>query len=74
MPRLEKKTTESDKFDLVKIDVDEHGELAEKMNVNAVPTVYLLNEGKIVDEFKGLPQDSKFEEFFKKVESLTKDK
>jgi len=55
MPRLEKKTSESDKFDLVKIDVDEHGELAEKMNVNAVPTVLLLNEGKVVDEFKGLP-------------------
>lgn len=55
MPKLEKKAEESSKFDLVKIDVDVHEEIAAKMNINAVPTVFLLNEGKIVDEFKGLP-------------------
>ena len=48
-----------DAVDLARVDIDRVGEVAIKYGVTAVPAVFLLKDGKVVDKFVGL-QDSKF--------------
>merc|ERR1712211_230547 len=42
--------------DLAIVDIDDLAELAMEHNVNAVPTVVAIKEGKVVDRFVGLPR------------------
>lgn len=42
-----------DRFKLVKVDVDEAEQTSNKFNIDAVPNVFLLKDGKVVDSFMG---------------------
>lgn len=45
------------KFLLAKVDIDQHQRLASKFGVRSVPTVKIIKQGKLVDEFMGaLPE------------------
>lgn len=43
-----------DKVEFKKIDVDKNGELADKYDVHAVPTLIIENDGKIFKRYTGL--------------------
>lgn len=45
-------------FTLVKVNVDDNKELAEKHNVNGIPHVILFKEGKEASQFTGFNEDS----------------
>ena len=53
-PILEKLAGEADgKWDLVKIDSDQHQDLSAQFGVRGLPTVKLFKDGQVVDEFVG---------------------
>ena len=52
-PVLEKLADESNDYDIIKVDVDESPELAEKFNVLAVPTLLIFKDGKSVSRAEG---------------------
>ena len=45
------------KFKIVKVNVDEHQYIAEKMGIVSVPTIILVKSGKIVDKIEGCDFD-----------------
>lgn len=47
------KERHKDEWELVKVEVDDHPELAIKYDITKIPSVKLFFEGKIVDEFSG---------------------
>ena len=47
-PELEELSEETNEFEIVSVDVDEFGVLAGRHNVNAVPTLFLYKEGKVL--------------------------
>ncbi len=57
-PALEKLATELDgRFVLVKVDVDQNPDLGQIFQIQSIPTVLLLKDGKVVDGFMGaLPE------------------
>jgi thioredoxin 1 len=64
-PKLVEKQTELKSFKLVKVNVDNHPELAEKYEVQGIPHVLLFKNGQKVNEFVGLNENS-----FKKMIGL----
>ncbi|CAF1360182.1 unnamed protein product [Rotaria sordida] len=70
-PRLEKlitnynkdvKTSSGDQYiTLAKIDIDKFGELSSKYNVQAVPTVLAIKNGKEIGRFTGLIDEDRIE-------------
>lgn len=55
------------KVTLAKVDIDELGELSEKYNVQAVPTVLAFKNGREISRFTGAADESRIE---KMVEQL----
>ncbi len=53
-PILESKQKEKNNFKLVKVNVDNHQDLAQKFDVQGIPHVVLFKDGKKSDEFVGL--------------------
>lgn len=53
-PILESKQKEKNNFKLLKINVDNHGDLAQKFDVQGIPHVLLFKDGKKSGEFVGL--------------------
>ena len=49
--------------DLAIVDIDDLAELAMEHNVNAVPTVIGVKEGKVIDRFVGLLEEDKLAAF-----------
>lgn len=70
-PMLKKAYTEQKNFRLIKINIDENQQLAEKLNISSIPAVFLVYKGNIIDHFVGLPQQSKLDEFFSNISLLT---
>lgn len=56
-----KMTAANKKASVLKIDVDDHSELAEKFKVSALPTLILIKNGKILERHVGLASQSKIE-------------
>lgn len=52
-PMLEKKAQGQTKFKLIKINVDNHQDLAEKYEVSGIPHIALFKNGKKVSDFSG---------------------
>ena len=50
-------------MDLFKVDIDAHTELAMEYDVNAVPTVLGLKEGKVIAKFIGSQSDNEIVKF-----------
>jgi thioredoxin 1 len=57
-PKLIEKQNELKTFKLVKVNVDNHQELAEKFDVQGIPHVLLFKNGQKVSEFVGMNPDS----------------
>ena len=55
--------------DLAIVDIDDLAELAMEHNVNAVPTVVAIKEGKVVDRFVGLLEEGKLSAFIENLKS-----
>ncbi|SEI47385.1 putative thioredoxin [Allopseudospirillum japonicum] len=52
-------------FILAKVNIDENQQLAAQAQVRSVPTVLLVHEGQVVDQFNGALPESKIREFLK---------
>lgn len=64
MPLLEKLATEyAGAFALAKINIDQNQQLAMQLQIRSVPTVKLVYQGAIVDEFTGALPESQLREF-----------
>jgi thioredoxin 1 len=54
-PIFEEASDELDgKADFYKLNVDDNGEIAEKYDVNTIPTVIIFKKGEVVDQFVGV--------------------
>lgn len=54
------------KVSLVKVNVDEHQDLAGKYNVMSIPSVKMFSNGKVIDEFTGAIPENKIKEWIEK--------
>lgn len=61
-PVIEKVADEKEDIKVVKINVDEQGELAAKYQVMSIPTLIVLDKGKIINQSVGLISKSEIEE------------
>ena len=55
------------KFKLVKVNVDEFGQIAGQVGVEVLPAVYLVMNGDLLDQFNGVVGDERLDEFFSKI-------
>src|SRR4051794_9029898 len=62
-PILEKVIDETDGVELVKVDVDANPSIARAFQVQSIPAVYALKDGKIVDGFVGAQPEAQVREF-----------
>ena len=69
-PRLEA-ATEKAGFDLVKVDVDDHSELAMEYDVSSIPAVIAVREGKLIEKFIGAQDDNEIKKFIQKLVNCT---
>ena len=54
------------RFLLAKVDIDQHQDLARQFNVRSVPTVKIIKQGKMVDEFMGALPEGQVRQFLDK--------
>lgn len=55
-PVIEQLCEEKQTFKLVKVDVDNNGDLAEKYEVGGIPHLVLIKNGEVVDQVVGFNQ------------------
>lgn len=66
-PVLEKLAEKySDKWKLVKINTEEHPEIAAKYGIRSIPNVKLFHKGKVINEFTGALPEKMIEDWLKK--------
>lgn len=56
-----------DKVHLAKVDIDEVSDLALEYDVSAVPSVLAIKDGKVVDKFVGLQEETRIEAFVNRL-------
>ncbi|XP_067128819.1 thioredoxin, mitochondrial-like [Centruroides vittatus] len=67
-PRLEGIiATKNDKVHLAKVDIDDNSDLAIEYGVSAVPSVFGIKNGKVIDKFVGVLEDDKINSFVDKL-------
>jgi thioredoxin-like negative regulator of GroEL len=71
-PILEAKAKGAKDWKLVKLDIDKFPEIAQALQIKAVPTVYLITGGRPVDGFSGMPDDKVLNSFFGSLEKILK--
>ena len=59
---------EKTNFNILKINTDEHNELALKFGVMSIPTLFLFKDGVLVDKLIGLQSLEEINNFMKKAE------
>ena len=57
-PILNRLDTQLPQVAFYKADVDEHSDLAARFGVRSVPTVFLLKDGEVADQFTGTKHES----------------
>jgi putative thioredoxin len=62
-PILEKVIGETDGVELAKVDVDANPSIARAFQVQSIPAVYAMKDGKIVDGFVGAQPEAQVREF-----------
>lgn len=73
MPRLEERVkklasgSENPPIILLKVNVDEFGEIASALGVSTIPHVFLVKGGELVDQFVGGVEENRLDEFFAKA-------
>ena len=65
-PVIEQVEREQPELKVVKVDVDEAPMIAAKYGIQAIPTLYLLKDGKIVDKRMGYINKNQLESFLSK--------
>lgn len=63
LERLESSTG----VELLDVDVDDSSDLAQEYGIRAVPTLFAIKDGQVVDSITGSVEESKYLELFKKV-------
>ena len=66
-PVLEKAISGHNKLRLARINIDENQQIAAQMQVQSVPTVYAIIEGRPIDGFTGAQAESAVRQFIEKV-------
>ncbi|TNV78466.1 hypothetical protein FGO68_gene3772 [Halteria grandinella] len=67
-PALETITASNEsRFKLVKVNIDKLPQIASGLKVQSIPHVFLIYQGKIVDNFLGIPKPEKLQDFFNKA-------
>jgi|LauGreDrversion4_2_1035121.scaffolds.fasta_scaffold440783_2 thioredoxin-like negative regulator of GroEL len=61
---------EQKNFKLVKLDIEKHQEMVEKMGIDSIPTIFLVFKGIIVDSIIGFPDEERLNDFFTTITSL----
>ncbi len=58
-PTIEKAAAEAgDRWKLVAVNVDDHGDLAQQYSIRSIPNVKLFHRGQVVAEFVGVKSES----------------
>lgn len=70
MPILEEKYNEMKMFRLVKVNIDENQDLADQLSITSIPAVFLIYKKNVVDQFLGLPNTQKLNDFFNGIKLL----
>ena len=65
-PVIEQVEREHPKLKVVKVDVDEAPQIAVKYGIQAIPTLFLVKEGKVVDSRMGYLNKNQLEGFVTK--------
>ena len=52
---------------IIKVNVDEHRELAIKNGIMSIPTVFIYRDGELKDKFIGLKSKTEIEEILKNI-------
>ena len=58
-PRLKEHIEKHNDNDLVKINIDNYGDLAQAMKVTSIPHVFKIKDGEVIDSFVGNPPDDR---------------
>ncbi len=58
------------KINLVKVNIDECGDIAREFGVKAIPHIALLHKGKVVDYFVGVANDEMILKLFNQAKKL----
>ena len=67
-PAIEKAVTEAaGAVKLVKLNIDEHPEIAQQMRIQSIPAVFAFKDGQPVDGFVGAVPDSEIKAFLKRL-------
>jgi len=66
-PILEKVIGETDGVDLVKVNVDQSPRVAAAFQVQSIPAVYAVKDGKVVDSFIGAIPEARVREFVDRI-------
>ncbi len=67
-PALEEITMNNDsRFKLVKVNIDKLPQIANGLKVQSIPAVFLIYGGKVTDNFVGIPEPDKLQDFFNKA-------
>lgn len=69
-PIINKKFEDQKNFRLVKIDIDKYPELNQSLAVSSIPAVFLIYKGNIIDNFVGVPNNIRLNEFFNNINIL----
>merc|ERR1712086_876346 len=69
LPSLEKRMENvKGKAVMIKVDIDQHQEIAQSVQIPGVPAVFMVKDGEMVDSFVGSVDDARLEEFFSKIQ------
>lgn len=63
-PILESRAKGATNWKLVKLNIDKFKDIANMLQLKAVPTVYLVVNGRSVDGFSGMPDEKVLKGFF----------
>ena len=67
-PVLEEITkSNNSRFKLVKVNIDKLTQIANGLKVTNIPAVFLIYGGKVVDNFVGIPDRDRLQDFFNKA-------
>lgn len=51
----------------MKVNIDKHPQIANGLKVSSIPAVFLIYGGKVVDNFVGIPDRERMQDFFNKA-------
>jgi len=62
----------NESWKLIAANFDQHPGLAEHLNVDFVPALFIINKGEIVDSWLGYPTDFALGELLRKIQNICK--